>query len=123
MFFVLFISAAVFLTIRYDADSIPLQPKIFETELHLRRYHILEGSSEKSCQITVDERTMAVNKNIFEALKYLRSAMADRILRIRVDITCINQNNDAERMHQTRYMGNTYKLADKVLIWLGPQIT
>lgn len=36
-----------------------------------------------------------------------------------IDAICINQNNDAEKAEQVSFMGDIYKQATKVYIWLG----
>ena len=58
-----------------------------------------------------------VTKNLFIALKYLRSTERERVLW--VDALCINQQDVAERNEQVRLMGDVYKNASEVLIWLG----
>jgi hypothetical protein len=37
-----------------------------------------------------------------------------------VDAVCINQGDPREKGHQVKQMGNIYKGAEEVLIWLGP---
>ena len=75
------------------------------------------GSMALNEQITVDGSTMRVTSNLFDALKHLRLDNKDRILWI--DAICINQSDANERKHQVRHMGNIYKEADHVIVWLG----
>jgi len=60
---------------------------------------------------------MKIGANLFEALRNLRLPDRDRILW--VDAVCIDQQNPKERGHQVRQMGDIYRLADRVLFWLG----
>ncbi|TVY81444.1 Heterokaryon incompatibility protein 6 OR allele [Lachnellula suecica] len=36
-----------------------------------------------------------------------------------IDALCIDQQNVTERNHQVRFMGNIYKMAEEVFVWLG----
>ena len=76
------------------------------------------GSDKKTQEISLNECCMPVTENLHEALHYLRSTTLDRILWI--DAICIDQGNSKERLHQVTYMGDIYKAADSVIIWLGP---
>jgi hypothetical protein len=62
---------------------------------------------------------LSVTQNLAEALKYLRKENEDRILW--VDAICINQQDLAERGVQVGRMGNIYKNATHVDVWLGPE--
>jgi len=50
-------------------------------------------------------------------LQYLRQPSRTR--KIWVDAICIDQSSTTERNHQVALMGEVYKLAKRVLIWLG----
>jgi len=58
-----------------------------------------------------------VTTNLELALRYLRHPSSDRILWI--DAISIDQTNIKERGHQVLHMGEIYKFAEQVLIWLG----
>src|ERR1700753_4144230 len=75
------------------------------------------GSPERSCEITIDDQTLAITENLDRALRYLRYISVDRILW--VDLISINQENLEERNHQVAHMRDIYKHAERVLIWLG----
>jgi hypothetical protein len=47
----------------------------------------------------------------------------DRRRFIWADAICINQSDLQERSQQVRLMGNIYRNAERVLIWLGPDYT
>jgi len=58
-----------------------------------------------------------VTDNCLTALRYLRPKKKARTLW--VDAICIDQSSINERNHQVKLMGDVYKLARRVLIWLG----
>ena len=58
-----------------------------------------------------------VTDNLFAALRHFRSEDVSRILW--VDAICINQNDLDERGQQVQLMGEVYRNAKSVLIWLG----
>ncbi|KAF2202117.1 HET-domain-containing protein [Delitschia confertaspora ATCC 74209] len=60
-----------------------------------------------------------VTANLFTALKYLRYRDRKRVLW--VDAVCINQKDIEERNAQVRLMGEIYKGARPVLVWLGQE--
>ncbi|EMT64801.1 Heterokaryon incompatibility protein 6, OR allele [Fusarium odoratissimum] len=72
-------------------------------------------------QQPVERNTSKANKvlreSLHEALWHLRRPDEDRMLW--VDALCIDQNNIKERGHQVNRMGEIYKKADRVIIWLG----
>ncbi|KAE9366430.1 HET-domain-containing protein, partial [Stipitochalara longipes BDJ] len=63
-------------------------------------------------------RTLAVTRNLAEALPFLRYKNKTRTLWI--DAICVNQQNTEERSSQVKRMADIYSKAAKVLIWLGP---
>jgi hypothetical protein len=62
--------------------------------------------------------TLFIRLNLANALKHLRQATGSRVLWI--DAICIDQLNISERNHEVQRMGNIYKLAQRVVVWLGP---
>ena len=64
-----------------------------------------------------ERRIMKVGENLYFALRDLRGE-APRVLWI--DALCINQKNHIERSREVTKMGNIYKFANRVIIWLGP---
>ncbi|WQF82327.1 Putative heterokaryon incompatibility [Colletotrichum destructivum] len=75
------------------------------------------GSNDLSESITVNRRRLPITKSLFHAMNHLRRDTG-RILW--VDAVCIDQSNVAERGHQVGQMGDVYREAEQVLIWLGP---
>ena len=68
-------------------------------------------------EIIVNGGTMMIARNLYTALQHLHLEYEDRILW--VDALCINQNDLREKGHQVQQMGDIYKEASKVLVWLG----
>ncbi|RKK85082.1 hypothetical protein BFJ69_g1783 [Fusarium oxysporum] len=62
-------------------------------------------------------KTLSITESLHEALWHLRKPDEDRVLW--VDALCIDQTNIKERGHQVSRMGEIYKKADKVIVWLG----
>ncbi|KAE9376366.1 HET-domain-containing protein [Stipitochalara longipes BDJ] len=75
------------------------------------------GSTENAAEIIIKDCKMSVTENLHSALLHLRLEDIDRILWI--DAICINQENLQERAHQVQQMGDIYRKAEEVLIWLG----
>ena len=82
------------------------------------------GTEESPRPITVkgtgsSEGTLQVSQNLYDALCHLRCRSHPRALWI--DAICIDQSDVAEKSVQVMKMANTYKLAARVVIWLGPE--
>ncbi|KAL8295707.1 hypothetical protein RB600_001262 [Gaeumannomyces tritici] len=63
--------------------------------------------------------SLVVRQNLATALQYLRHEHATRFLWC--DIICINQRDVAERQRQVQLMARVYRMARRVVIWLGPE--
>ena len=61
--------------------------------------------------------SLAVRQNLHDALKHLRNPAAPRTLWI--DAISINQKDLAERSQQVDRMGDIFKHARRVIVWLG----
>lgn len=68
-----------------------------------------------------DPVTLPLRRNLAVALRHIRFPKATRTLWI--DALCINQDNIPERNEQVKRMTDIYRLADRVVIWLGPRET
>ena len=68
-------------------------------------------------EILVNQQHFPVTHNLHLALRRLRDTSAVRM--IWIDALCINQENVDERNQQVRLMGDIYRKASEVLIWLG----
>ncbi|KAF5232664.1 hypothetical protein FANTH_12869 [Fusarium anthophilum] len=75
------------------------------------------GSQNTPREIKVDGKILSITESLYEALWHLRRPDEDRMLW--VDALSIDQNNIKERGHQVNHMGEIYKKADRVIIWLG----
>jgi hypothetical protein len=75
------------------------------------------GSNELVECITLDRKRLWVTDNLYSALHCLRLRDRDRFLWI--DAICINQADKEEQGQQVRQMGTIFKLAERVLFWLG----
>ncbi|EXK46476.1 hypothetical protein FOXG_10972 [Fusarium oxysporum f. sp. lycopersici 4287] len=75
------------------------------------------GSQSTPHEIIVDGKTLSITESLYEALWHLRRPDEDRMLW--VDALCIDQTNIKERGHQVNRMGEIYKKADRVIVWLG----
>ena len=78
------------------------------------------NSMELSCRISVNNYTLMVTANLYEALRHLRGTENPRTLW--VDALCINQHNMAERNVQVLLMGKIYSTVRQVIIWLGTDV-
>ena len=102
--------------IRISIHTVPLvpdNPPIYEALSYAW------GSTETPVDIQVGLSTIAVTENLAEALPYLRYKDRPRILWI--DAICVNQQDLKERGHQVKRMADLYRLADRVVVWLGPE--
>ncbi|KAM0422599.1 hypothetical protein ACHAPD_001053 [Fusarium lateritium] len=75
------------------------------------------GTQSTPSEITVDGKAMSITTSLHDALHHLRQQDQDRILW--VDALCIDQSNIKERSHQVNHMGEIYRKADNVIVWLG----
>ncbi|KAH9240589.1 hypothetical protein K456DRAFT_31627 [Colletotrichum gloeosporioides 23] len=75
------------------------------------------GEPKRDKVIKVNSLDFQISRNLFELLPYLRRRWSDRVLWI--DALCINQENHKERPSQVKMMGEIYKGASHVVIFLG----
>lgn len=75
------------------------------------------GASTLGRTVKVNTTNLAITDNLYDALRRLASTQTTRTLW--VDALCINQADKAERAQQVAAMSAIYKLAHKVVIWLG----
>jgi hypothetical protein len=74
-------------------------------------------SSDNSWPINCNGIRVDVKKNLFNALSALRRSSSSRF--IWADAICINQADKSERSQQVRLMGDIFRNAFRVLVWLG----
>lgn len=65
-------------------------------------------------------RSIPITKNLFDALQRLRSDVPRTLW---VDALCINQDDLGEKGHQVANMGQIYRNARRVIVWLGEDQT
>ncbi|KAF4987834.1 hypothetical protein FGRMN_10150 [Fusarium graminum] len=75
------------------------------------------GEQDTPCEVRVNGKTMFITQSLHDALNHLRQPYEDEVLW--VDALCIDQSDIRERGHQVSHMGEIYRKADKVIIWLG----
>ncbi|VUC27723.1 unnamed protein product [Clonostachys rosea] len=87
------------------------------------RYEALSyvwGSEADPVPITLDHQyTLSITTNLDKVLRHLRHESEARVLW--VDAVCINQDDLQERAQQVTLMGDVYRLAQQVVVWLGPE--
>ncbi|KAH0427354.1 ankyrin and het domain protein [Colletotrichum camelliae] len=79
-------------------------------------FHVLECSSQSS---SAGVKTLEIGQNLESALRHLRQMSETRT--IWCDAICINQNDVEERGVQVRGMGDIYRHAKRVVVWLGQE--
>ncbi|KAI1770140.1 HET-domain-containing protein [Hypoxylon cercidicola] len=62
---------------------------------------------------------LSITRNLATALRHLRKADMPRI--IWIDALCIDQSNGTEKSQQVERMGEIYKMAKRVIAFLGPE--
>ena len=104
-----------------DASS-PLQaslePCALPTDAAFEALSYVWGEDGPTEDLDLSHATFKITKNLHAALVQLRQPIAER--RLWVDAVCINQQDDAEKSRQVARMGDIFKSASKVLVWLGP---
>ncbi|PON21925.1 hypothetical protein TGAM01_v209181 [Trichoderma gamsii] len=77
------------------------------------------GNAEAAAQIQINNEDVSIRQNLYDFLQILsQSAYKDEWLF--VDAICIDQGNILERNAQVQRMGDIYRQARVVLVWLGP---
>lgn len=67
----------------------------------------------------VDGATLDVFKNLFNALVQLQELGGSGVeMALWVDAICINQRDEVEKSVQVNMMGDIFKRAEKVVVWL-----
>lgn len=106
----------------YSAE--PLRCELFEAHLHdidgipYEALSYTWGDASAKREVIVNQQSFSITANLETALRALRLPHQDRLLW--VDAICIDQSSDVEKSHQVGQMRLVYKLAEQVIIWLGP---
>lgn len=77
------------------------------------------GTKSIQKYIVVNSQVMHVTPNLYDALRRLRHPSEPQVLWI--DAVCIDQETRSERNQQVAIMGDVYRHAQTVLIWLGEE--
>lgn len=86
-------------------------------------YHALSymwGPADETHTIILNGRPIKIRKNLFHFLTTWSKQYSDR--KLWIDALCINQDDVRERNRQVTMMGDIYKTATSVLLWLGPNL-
>jgi len=78
------------------------------------------GSRSDQESISLNRLRFPVTTNLSIALRYLRRQHEPRTLWI--DALCINQADTSERSEQVARMGDIYRQATKVVLWVGEDV-
>lgn len=112
------------LVLKPDADrSAPLHCSLEEISLDaipVRRYNGLSyvwGAKGGTIPLVCEGKTILITPNCESALRHLRHSK--KPVTLWVDAICINQVDLDERAQQVSLMGDVYRNADEVIIWLG----
>ncbi|KAF9878218.1 hypothetical protein CkaCkLH20_04256 [Colletotrichum karsti] len=109
-----------------DARDAELKGSLLNTTLAECDYDLIDsytalsyvwGSSEKPCQILLDDMAFAITRSLNDALSDMRDAT--RLRRIWADAVCINQEDIPERNSQVLIMKDVYSTAHSTVIHLG----
>ncbi|KAI8315340.1 hypothetical protein K4K61_002052 [Colletotrichum sp. SAR11_59] len=98
------------------------------TAMRQRQHHSLKnidyealsyvwGDASPSKHILIEEHTVPITINLHSALVHLRHSSEARTLW--VDALCIDQSTHGERNQQVMIMGDIYRSASQVVVWLG----
>lgn len=68
--------------------------------------------------LPADAGTLPIGQNLAKALRHPH--LPDTSRNLWVDAVCVNQEDLAERTDQVKNMASIYKLAQRVVVWLGP---
>ena len=77
------------------------------------------GSPDAKVTMKVNDKPFEVTANLYDALSCLRQTEEERVLW--VDAICINQAHDFEKSSQVSMMGDIYRNAADVIIFLGKE--
>lgn len=80
------------------------------------------GDASNPSTILCNGHRLAVTPNLVSALRCLfsKGKAGNLSLTFWIDSICINQTNDEEKRVQVMLMGDIYRQALQVLVWLGP---
>lgn len=78
------------------------------------------GPPDTGCHVLINDRPLAVRKNLKAFLLRIRSRLAKgQTVTLWADAICIDQASTPEKNYQVRMMGEIYSNASDVIAWLG----
>jgi len=78
------------------------------------------GYSANTGLLLCNEIEVGITRSVDTAFRHVRSKV--KVVKIWVDSLCINQNQLIEKNHQVRNLGNIYRKAKRVIVWLSPEL-
>ncbi|EQB51095.1 hypothetical protein CGLO_09402 [Colletotrichum gloeosporioides Cg-14] len=104
-----------------SSRATPLRGRLVQSDITYQPdYQALSyvwGDASPSKHILIGEHTVPITTNLHSALVHLRHSSEARTLW--VDALCIDQSTHGERNQQVMIMGDIYKSARQVVVWLG----
>ncbi|KAK3649680.1 hypothetical protein LTR56_006640 [Elasticomyces elasticus] len=101
-------------------DDLSVDMQVCPLEEITGRYEALSyvwGKADLEQHISVNDTKVPINPNLYSALKSLRKPNAPR--RLWTDAICVNQQSVAERSREVEKMGEIYRRAKTVDLFLG----
>ncbi|KAK8070691.1 hypothetical protein PG997_010894 [Apiospora hydei] len=99
----------------------PIEFRLVHSDItHQPQYEALSyvwGDPAMECSVSMDGHPVSVTQNLHSALVHLRHEIEVR--KLWIDALCINQRDTSERNQQVVIMGDIYRRATQVLVWLG----
>jgi len=96
-----------------------LVPMDLRTAQEFEAVSYVWGQQHHGTYLTCDGRQISITTPVAEMLRRFR--LPDRPRRLWIDAICINQRDVLERNSQVGLMGDIYRSAARVLIWLGEE--
>jgi hypothetical protein len=105
-----------------SCSSDEIECELFIVNLEVQPFHEALSyewgpPSQSSFWITIDGKLCSVRENLWHALRSLRKDSQPRVLLI--DTLCINKDDSMESSHQVTHMGEIYRNAERVIVWVG----
>ena len=79
------------------------------------------GDTTSCTPIFLDDKIFYNTVSLYEALIHLRHDSRGKVRVLWADAICINQSDTKERNYQVQQMSSIYRLANDVVVWLGPR--
>ena len=93
--------------------------KKLDTDTAYNTLSYVWGDQSEKRRVICNGMACMITVNLFHALTHIRSTRAEVLLW--ADALCIDQNNEAEKTRQVRMMGDIFRQAQLVVVWLGPE--